>query len=208
MSARFFSSWQIVLLVIVMPFVAFGSYYGAAVHVKAGTLDLSIDRYADLIQRDNKINGTAQSFVPGLSGEQIRDKLKGASRNLPIATVLWLDDNPNNNIDQRQALGLLGIFCDSYSKTLDAESAARSVHYDMVISNGWDYTAQSLEPKIQFLQDIRNIQATKATPFLFYSHVHAYDPEIQEASERFNATSTSYTADVLTWVVNNIPSSK
>jgi hypothetical protein len=195
----FFSSWQVVMLLIAMPFVAFGSYYGAGLHLKAGFIDLNIDHF---VSQANQTSGAGASGK-ALDVGELKSKLKTASRDLPVARVLWLDDRPNNNLQLRQNLAVIGVYCDSYSDADDAVQAANEVHYDMVISNGWDHTQKSTAPKVKFLNDVR--KGNLSVPFLFYSNAHSNDPEIVVAANAAHADRTSYSTDTLNWVVNHIP---
>jgi hypothetical protein len=195
----FFSSWQVVILLIAMPFVAFGAYYGAGLHLKAGFIDLNIDHFVSQANQNSGAGASGQALDVG----ELKSKLKTAGRDLPVARVLWLDDRPNNNLQLRQTLAVIGVYCDSYSDADDAVQAANEVHYDMVISNGWDHTLKSTAPKIKFLNDIR--RSSISIPFLFYSNAHSNDPEIVVAASASHADRTSYTTDTLNWVVNHIP---
>jgi hypothetical protein len=198
-SRFFFSSWQVVILLIAMPFVAFGAYYGAGLRLKTGFIELNIDQFVHQASQGNSSEKSGDALNVG----ELKTKLKSASRDLPVARVLWFDDRPNNNLQLRQDLALIGVFCDSYSNADDAVQAANEVHYDMVISNGWDHDLKSNAPKVKFLKDIRSNNLS--VPFLFYSNSHFNDPDIVVAANVSHADRTSYATDVLNWVVEHIP---
>lgn len=200
-SRFFFSSWQVVILLIAMPFVAFGAYYGAGLKLKTGMIELNIDQF---VHQANQGGGASGNSGQALNVGELKTKLKTANRDLPVARVLWFDDRPNNNLQLRQDLALIGVFCDSYSDANDAAQAANEVHYDMVISNGWDHDQKTNAPKVKFLKDIRTNNLS--VPFLFYSNSHANDPDIVVAANASHADRTSYAKDVLNWVVDHIPS--
>jgi hypothetical protein len=199
-SRTFFSSWQVVILLIAMPFVAFGAYYGAGLKLKTGFIELNIDQF---VHQANQGGGASGNASQKLDVNELKTKLKTASQDLPVARVLWFDDRPNNELKLRHDLALIGVFCDSYSSADDAVQAANEVHYDMVISNGWDHDLKSNAPKVKFLKDIRSNNLT--VPFLFYSNSHSNDPDIVVAANASKADRTSYATDVLNWVVEHIP---
>jgi len=85
---------------------------------------------------------------------------------LAEATVLWVDDNPSNNIYERQALEALGIRFTLSLDTTDALEKLRSNKYDVVISDmgrGSERLAgYTLLDEKQKLNDI--------TPVIFYTN--------------------------------------
>ena len=58
-----------------------------------------------------------------------------AIRQLAEASVLWVDDNPSNNVYERQAMEALGIHFTISTSTSDALERLRSHRYDVVISD-------------------------------------------------------------------------
>lgn len=58
-----------------------------------------------------------------------------ASRQLSAASVLWVDDNPTNNIYERQALEALGMRFTLSISTQDAIEKVQSNTYDVIISD-------------------------------------------------------------------------
>jgi CheY-like chemotaxis protein len=57
------------------------------------------------------------------------------SRNLANASVLWVDDCPDNNLYERMALEALGISFVISMSTEDAVARLRSGRYDLIISD-------------------------------------------------------------------------
>jgi CheY-like chemotaxis protein len=94
---------------------------------------------------------------------------------LPTASILWVDDQPLNNLYERRAFAELGVFCDPYTSNADGLAAMTKVRYDLVISDigrgdaretGWD-----------LLTSVRLQQPP--LPLIFYT----YGPD-QETIER------------------------
>lgn len=199
----FLRSTQFLILVIMLPFSIGGSLFGSGIYFKSKYVEVNIPPYATFISQHSP-------SIPGVDEAQIREKLKTARRTLPIAKVLWLDDNPQNNRDARDQLGNIGIFCDNYTNSSQALTAARAGDYDMVISNAFDWSMNSRKSRIEFLSSIRasNIRSKtgQPIPFLYYSEHGAYAPDIVDAAKLYGASApTSHEGEVLSWVVQNIP---
>lgn len=75
--------------------------------------------------RDAKVAAdvVAEAVTPGI--------IKRAER----STVLWVDDNPNNNIYERQALEALGVSFVLAISTEEALDKLRQQHFDAIISD-------------------------------------------------------------------------
>jgi len=61
-------------------------------------------------------------------------KLTALSR-LADAQILWVDDNPSNNLHERRSLEAFGIRFTTSTSTADAVEKMRTKKYDVVISN-------------------------------------------------------------------------
>jgi len=64
--------------------------------------------------------------------------LRRAQRVIPVlqgAQILWVDDNPDNNIYERRILRSLGVFVDLARSTGEALSMLQQTTYDAVISD-------------------------------------------------------------------------
>jgi CheY-like chemotaxis protein len=58
-----------------------------------------------------------------------------AQQRLQHSHVLWVDDNPDNNRFERQALEALGIWVDTSTSTAGALARAQAASYDLIISD-------------------------------------------------------------------------
>lgn len=88
-----------------------------------------------------------------------------ALRRLSEASVLWVDDNPSNNIYERKALETLGIRFTLSLDTTDALERIRMNKYDVIISDmgrAGDQTAGYI-----LLDEKKKIKDT--TPVIFYT---------------------------------------
>lgn len=69
-----------------------------------------------------------------------------------IVHALWIDDQPPNNIDERRALGEMGIFADSYQSCDDARAALKRGGYRFVLS---DIRRSEQDSGLDFAREIR-----------------------------------------------------
>jgi hypothetical protein len=110
----------------------------------------------------------------------IVDQLKNGIAKLPTAKIVWVDDEPNNNQPERLALAILGIYCDSYSSTMQAKQAiewnAAMKHqpYNLIISDYGRDVGPTDSGAITY-QMVRSEPGYSATPFVFYTADHIQD---------------------------------
>jgi CheY-like chemotaxis protein len=88
-----------------------------------------------------------------------------ASRQLAGATVLWVDDRPNNNTHERQALEKLGIQITISTSTEDALEKLHHGNYSVIISDMW--RPPDRQAGYTLLEEIRKRGVT--TPFIIYA---------------------------------------
>lgn len=82
-----------------------------------------------------------------------------------IAKILWVDDHPINNQEERLAFADYGVFCDSYTNNGEALEAFDSGSYELVLSDiGRDSEAES---GWNLLAEIR--KRDSQIPFGFYT---------------------------------------
>jgi len=86
-------------------------------------------------------------------------------RKLQQSTVLWVDDNPENNLYERRALEALGINIDLANDTQDALRKLAHKEYDLVISDmGRPSGKQAGYELLKLVRDSRN-----SVPFIIYA---------------------------------------
>lgn len=81
-----------------------------------------------------------------------RQSVRRGGRARQIVHALWVDDQPPNNIDERRALGEMGIFADSYQSSDDARAALERGGYRFVLS---DIRRASQDSGLDFAREIR-----------------------------------------------------
>ncbi|MFB2836414.1 response regulator [Floridanema evergladense] len=79
----------------------------------------------DTLMRDTKVAAdvVAETVTPGL--------IKRAGK----STVLWVDDNPNNNLHERRSLEALGISFVLATSTEEALDKLKRQYFDLIISD-------------------------------------------------------------------------
>lgn len=104
----------------------------------------------------------------GQSPAQYRAALHGRTlpeRRSPLVHILWIDDQPLNNVSERRLLAEYGIYADAYTDNRQAMRAFESAPFDAVVSDihrgpvtetGWD-----------LLRDVRS--QDQGLPFFFYT---------------------------------------
>jgi CheY-like chemotaxis protein len=86
-------------------------------------------------------------------------------RKLQQSTVLWVDDNPENNLYERRALEALGINIDLANDTQDALRKLSHKEYDLVISDmGRPSGKQAGYELLKLVRDSGN-----SLPFIIYA---------------------------------------
>ena len=122
-------------------------------------IEIDTDGLLQFMQKAAKEKGialAAMDFPGGLARTIMR---------VPSSRVLWVDDKLLDNLFERQALGQLGIFVDSYTTNADALVAMRAARYDIVISD--IARPQGQEDGLALLQHVR--AQHPAIPVFFYT---------------------------------------
>lgn len=118
----------------------------------------------------------------------LKDKeqaLRRAKKHLPIfhdAQLLWVDDHPENNLNERRMFRQLKAEIDTAKSTEEALRILESGRYDLVISDmarGDEATAG-----LKFLKQFR--KANNATPVMFY--VGVFDAKKGVPAQAFGIT--------------------
>jgi len=116
-------------------------------------------------------------------------------RRLQGARILWVDDRPDNNVFERQALEALGIQIDISTSTEDALATISRRPYDMVISDmGRPPDARAGYTLLDRLRETGN-----RTPFVIYASSRA--PEhVREARQHGAIGSTNLPQELVEMV--------
>jgi CheY-like chemotaxis protein len=120
-----------------------------------------------------------------------------AQRRMQGARVLWVDDRPDNNRYERQALEALGIDIDLSTSTEDAMEKIQRRSYDLIISDmGRPPDARA---GYTLLDELR--RSGNQTPYVIYASSRA--PEhVREAREHGAIGSTNVPQELITIVTN------
>lgn len=123
----------------------------------------------------------------------------GTSQQLNRVAILWVDDQPQNNVYERQALEALGIQFTISTSTQDALAKVRGEKYDVIISDMGRPPDQ--RAGYTLLEKLRGIGIT--TSFIIYSGSRM--PEhVAEALRRGAAGATNDPQELLELVVDAI----
>ncbi len=107
------------------------------------------------------------------------------------STVLWVDDNPNNNINERQALETLGVNFVLSTSTDDALTKISGQRFDAIISD----MGRPPDARAGYTL-LDKLRATKdQTPFIIYAS--SRDPEHIAESRRHGALGCTNNANEL-----------
>jgi CheY-like chemotaxis protein len=138
----------------------------------------SIDAALELAQK-------SPQWKVEVSSKDKEHALRRAKKHLQVfsdAQLLWVDDHPENNLNERRMFRQLKAEVDTAKSTEEAIGILKSGRYDLVISDmarGDEATAG-----LKFLQQFR--KEDKTTPVIFY--VGVFDPEKGVPVQAFGIT--------------------
>jgi CheY-like chemotaxis protein len=120
--------------------------------------------------------------VPPMDKQHAINRAKQHLKVFARAKILWLDDHPENNLNERRMFRQLQAETDTAKNTEEALEMLRGGQYDLVISDmrrGDDVTAG-----LEFLQRFR--KENECTPVIFYLGV--FDPQKGTPAQAFGIT--------------------
>lgn len=138
----------------------------------------------------------SQSIPPAL-----KDRIERTAKRLFEASILWVDDNPANNLAERRAFTSLGITIDTAKSTDEALKYLATGTYQIIISDehrdeknsalcfGGDDTSQPANEGCFFMREVKKTfenMRKKMPPLIFYSSF--VDPEWGTPVYAFGAT--------------------
>jgi CheY-like chemotaxis protein len=145
--------------------IAAAAALGAAVHHK---------RVAGDLPKGKGVSEDLPDFTPLIertSSPRSRNKLHQSN-------VLWVDDNPNNNLYERQALEALGIRIDLANDTQEALRKLGRKEYELVISDM--ARPSSKQAGCDLLKKVR--ERKNSVPFIVYSGFELPQPQSAQGS--------------------------
>ena len=101
--------------------------------------------------------------VPSEAKEQVLKRAKRQRHILAGAQIFWVDDHPENNVNERRMFRHLHIDIDTAKATQDALPRIQPGRYDLIIS---DIARDEGTDGLDFLTQLRN--QDKTTPVIFY----------------------------------------
>ena len=127
---------------------------------------ISVLMTAAAIQRKNNGKQLSLNELKGIA-YGLRDNASKSirQRNTKRKEILWVDDNPDNNLYERYLFEASGIAVTSAQSTDEAMNLLNSHHYSAIISDM--QRAEGGEAGIELLQKIRNMNNN--TPFFIYT---------------------------------------
>jgi CheY-like chemotaxis protein len=118
------------------------------------------------------------------------------------ATVLWVDDRPDNNVYERQSLEALGATFVLATSTDEALSKLRTQHFDVIISDMGRPPDQ--RAGYTLLDQLRS--SGNQTPFIIYAGSN--EPEHRAEAQRHGAIgSTNRASELFEYVLSALRSS-
>lgn len=94
-------------------------------------------------------------------------------------TLLWVDDNPNNNVFEKQALAALGIIISDARSTDEAAALLRSQHFDVIVSDM--KRGENAMAGYDLLSQVKT--ASASAPLIFYTN-SANDALVEAAKQK------------------------
>lgn len=115
------------------------------------------------------------------------------------ATILWVDDHPENNVYERQSLEALGISCVLASSTEEALEKVKARGFDVIISD----MGRPPDPQAGYtlLEHLRS--SNDETPFVIYAGSNAQEHKA-EARKRGAIGSTNRAAELFELVLSGL----
>lgn len=150
---------------------------------KAGGIELSFIRESmDAALKIAEKSPQWKVEVPPMDKERA---LKRAKKHLQIfrnAQFLWVDDHPENNLNERRMFRQLRVDVDTAQSTTEALEVLKNGRFDLVISD----MARGSEATdgLKFLKQFR--QTNETTPVIFY--VGVFEPQKGVPAQAFGIT--------------------
>jgi CheY-like chemotaxis protein len=150
---------------------------------KAGGVEIlfaadSIDASIELAEK----NPRWKVKVSAVDKRRVLNRVKQHLNVLKGAQVLWVDDYPENNVNERRMFRQLETEIDTARNTQEALDILKSGRYDVIFSDM--ARGENAAAGLEFLEQFRNTD--KTTPVIFY--VGVFDPEKGTPANAFGIT--------------------
>lgn len=115
-----------------------GAFLANRPRIRLQALGLAFELDSSELQREVQAARPAGPIDPQI-GTRLSERIAPIRPMLTRANLLWVDDNPRNNLSERRLLHRLGIFIESVLTTQDALETIRSASawapFDLIISD-------------------------------------------------------------------------
>ena len=177
--------WFILVLILVLLFYRpiRDDLLPSLTSLKAGGVELSFVK--DSIDAALELAEKSPQWKVAVSSKDKEQALKRARKHLKVfrdAQFLWVDDHPENNVNEQVMFRQLKVKIQISETTEKALEILKNRHFDLVISDmgrGDESTAG-----LKFLEQFR--KEDKTTPVIFY--VGVFDPEKGIPAQAFGIT--------------------
>lgn len=179
------------------------SLKGAGIEASAKRKQLeAVASLAAAASADSKEKSTPQEAATNAVSVVTSSLTTKALRKAEKATILWVDDRPDNNINERYSLEALGIDFVLALSTDDALERIRRRHFDAIISD----MGRPPDPRAGYtlLDKLRSNGNT--TPFIIYSASDAPEHKLEALSHGATG-STARSSELFRLVVKAISGS-
>jgi CheY-like chemotaxis protein len=175
------------------------SLEGAGVRVSAEAATVDLTNAAVKAARSEPDNAPVDVKEIAASVERAAEMT--ATRRPP--EILWVDDRPGNNINERSALASLGMRCTLALSTDEALEKLRGSHFDVVISD----MGRPPDPQAGYTLLAAMREGGDQTPFVIYAGSNA--PEHKELARSHGALgSTNRPQELLDLVLRGVEASR
>ncbi len=170
--------------------------------------DLSVDELERLISGSRSLayknaeaegRHVASDDVTGIANQLVAAKTLFETNSETSNTILWVDDRPDNNTDEREALGLIGFKFDLALSTSEAIKLLKQKKYSAIISD----MGRVEGPKEGYvlLNEIR--KTDKATPYFIYAGSNLPEHK-REAKEKGAQGSTNHASELIELITKHV----
>jgi CheY-like chemotaxis protein len=150
--------------------------------LKAGGVELSFVRAS--IDAAIELADKSPQWKVSISSEDKERVLRRATKHLATfrnAQILWVDDHPENNLNERRMFRQLQVDVDTAKSTAEALGMLRNGNYDLVLSD-----MSRGDDAMAGLKCFEQLRKVTTTPVIFY--VGVFDPARGVPPQAFGMT--------------------
>ena len=153
--------------------------------LKAGGVELTFSKVRESIDASLELAAKSPQWKVEITSAEKERAIKRARNHIKIFNgthILWVDDHPENNLNERRMFRQLAVDVDTAKSSQEALDILSKGKYDIIISD----MARGDDPSagIKFLEKLR--ERDKATPVIFY--IGVFDPAKGNPPQAFGIT--------------------